>query len=665
MAEARIRITATDETRQAFDSVRSSLDKVKQSADGFRTALGRGGLLGAAAGLSAVLVTQTRSVINLADSLDDLSQRSGVAVEALSKLRVAPELADVSIEQLTTGLKEFNQSLVEASDQSSRAAQVFRALGVDISGNTEQSLSNTAAAFARLEDGALKSTLATQLFGRQGLAFIPLLNTGSEGLAKAAAQAEKLGVVISSDFARQAGEFNDNLARLKTSVTGLGLAIANPLLPKVNSLAEALLKLREGGAGAQKVLDDTTAASARLIARLTAFRGGGPAFEALANIAGGLTRSAPAGNVATGVIGRPAAPPPNTAELTCVASGGRWDGTRCNTPAPARVAGGGGGRAASTALDVQTRALLANLPPDDDTGVDVVGRIRGVQERAAEQAAQIEGLVSDTLIRRTLQLQQNVDLLNQALRDGKVSPTEFAQAMQRLVDPTDQAGEAARRLAGDVDSLFGQTAIARARELQTLIDEINRQATAGTRNRAEADQVIEGLVGGAAAQTQRTNDLARDLGLTFTSAFEGAIAGGRGLRDILKSLESDLLRLGTRQLVTKPFLDFLGAATSGAGASAGGGISGIFSTILGSIGFGGARAMGGPVMAGMGYLVGERGPELFMPRQSGSIVPNNAMGGGTIVFNVATPDVNSFRASQGQLYTQASQALARANRRNG
>lgn len=48
------------------------------------------------------------------------------------------------------------------------------------------------------------------------------------------------------------------------------------------------------------------------------------------------------------------------------------------------------------------------------------------------------------------------------------------------------------------------------------------------------------------------------------------------------------------------------------------------------------RAAGGPVSAGTPYLVGERGPELFMPRTSGSIYPNDAMGmgGANIVVNV-------------------------------
>jgi len=45
------------------------------------------------------------------------------------------------------------------------------------------------------------------------------------------------------------------------------------------------------------------------------------------------------------------------------------------------------------------------------------------------------------------------------------------------------------------------------------------------------------------------------------------------------------------------------------------------------------RADGGPVSAGNSFLVGERGPELFIPRKSGMIIPNNKMGGNTVVVN--------------------------------
>jgi hypothetical protein len=62
-------------------------------------------------------------------------------------------------------------------------------------------------------------------------------------------------------------------------------------------------------------------------------------------------------------------------------------------------------------------------------------------------------------------------------------------------------------------------------------------------------------------------------------------------------------------------------------ASAGKAIGG---AIGGALGFGGGRAMGGPVSARTAYVVGERGPELFVPGSSGSIIPNG-MGGGTII----------------------------------
>ena len=58
-------------------------------------------------------------------------------------------------------------------------------------------------------------------------------------------------------------------------------------------------------------------------------------------------------------------------------------------------------------------------------------------------------------------------------------------------------------------------------------------------------------------------------------------------------------------------------------------IGGAFDTV-----FGGGKAMGGPVNAGTSYVVGERGPELFMPNQSGTIIPNNKLSGAGTIINL-------------------------------
>ena len=66
----------------------------------------------------------------------------------------------------------------------------------------------------------------------------------------------------------------------------------------------------------------------------------------------------------------------------------------------------------------------------------------------------------------------------------------------------------------------------------------------------------------------------------------------------------------------------------------------------GAIGYRGARAMGGNVGTGGAYLVGERGPELFVPNSAGTIVSNESMGGRmgetTVNFNINAVDAAGF-----------------------
>jgi hypothetical protein len=90
--------------------------------------------------------------------------------------------------------------------------------------------------------------------------------------------------------------------------------------------------------------------------------------------------------------------------------------------------------------------------------------------------------------------------------------------------------------------------------------------------------------------------------------------------------------------------------------------------VIGSFGYGGPRAMGGPVAADTAYLVGERGPELFVPDVSGSIVPNGgspsstgAVAGGGITLNVYA----GMGTDGGDVGRQIVDALRQYERRNG
>lgn len=85
-----------------------------------------------------------------------------------------------------------------------------------------------------------------------------------------------------------------------------------------------------------------------------------------------------------------------------------------------------------------------------------------------------------------------------------------------------------------------------------------------------------------------------------------------------------------------------------------------------AFGGGEARAFGGMVAANRPYLVGERGPELFVPRQSGTIQTAGA-GGGSVIVNmtVNATDAGSFRRNEAAIQAALLRAADRANRRNG
>lgn len=107
---------------------------------------------------------------------------------------------------------------------------------------------------------------------------------------------------------------------------------------------------------------------------------------------------------------------------------------------------------------------------------------------------------------------------------------------------------------------------------------------------------------------EKQNRLGMEAGNVIAMGFEDAILAGAKLSDVLKQIGRDLIRLVFQNVVTAPLASSIGGAINSA--------------------FGGFRAMGGPVSGGTPYIVGERGPELFVPNGSGSIVSNSNMGKG-------------------------------------
>jgi phage-related minor tail protein len=163
---------------------------------------------------------------------------------------------------------------------------------------------------------------------------------------------------------------------------------------------------------------------------------------------------------------------------------------------------------------------------------------------------------------------------------------------------------------------------------------------------ADAESALAAFAEGPARDSADAVARAFDqAGARIGSALGKAAAGGKlSFRGLVQSLAADLSRLALQSLFGR-----------------GGGLGAALGGVVSRLPFFGARAAGGTVTPGGAFLVGERGPELFMPGQAGSIGPP----GGSMTINLhfnGPADAESFRQSQGQIAAAIARAAAYGRR---
>lgn len=186
-------------------------------------------------------------------------------------------------------------------------------------------------------------------------------------------------------------------------------------------------------------------------------------------------------------------------------------------------------------------------------------------------------------------------------------------------------------------------------------------------DRVVGHSYVPDMVDGIAGEFGRLPDVMVNPALDATKQV-GASFADMGKRvadsftDLLFSGEMSMSKLGEmsrnlgKELFQNPFMDWAKGGVSSAISSlfsggGGGGLGGLF---------GGFRAGGGDVAAGMSYVVGEHGPEVFSPNVGGSITANGAGGGVTVNQYISTPDAGSFRRSERQVMGAAKRSLSGA-----
>ena len=134
----------------------------------------------------------------------------------------------------------------------------------------------------------------------------------------------------------------------------------------------------------------------------------------------------------------------------------------------------------------------------------------------------------------------------------------------------------------------------------------------------------------AAMKAQR---IFQTLSQSLEDALYGFFTTGKfGWKQFADDIIKEMIRIETKQLA----MNILTGGTGKVGKSGSG--------LLGLGGLFGFLANGGPANANKPYIVGERGPELFVPNSSGTVVPNGGFGGGgNVTYNINAVDAMSFK----------------------
>lgn len=617
------------------------LDKRARTMEARAKKLGTAlGVALAAAGAAAAV--GIKNAIDAADQLNDMSDKLGIGVDKLSAWGYAAGQAGTDIATLETGLTKLNKAIADGMDAGSAQAKVFDSLGISIDAASDATslLPQIADRFAGIESTATKTKLAMELFGKSGAELIPFLEQGAGGLAELEARAAELGIVLDTNTAKAAGEFNDRLDDMKAVTNGLWNQLAGALLPALNKTAEAMTNGATSGGGLAKIVgfigDQAEATTkdlaffietARELSALVeaAFKPRGGVYlerynqiQARKQMAAGKARSddlATQGvDAAFDLIAQPLPKKFDTTALDKYLAG---TASRAGTAAKAV-------RSVNTAL----REHAELIPEIDRKALEHEQAVMDWRDRLEDLQASLAGPVAEAMLEHDRALQQ----IQSAYAAGQMSVEDFTTWQQALAD----------QLAATTGAMGDQLEL--------------------------SDQL---------AEQQRQWDFVQDAS---TDALADILSGSKSARDAVDDLASSITRM-LAQWASNKIMESLFGMFGGSPASQGESVIGAFEGLF-QFAKGGAFdkgrvipfANGGivsapsffPMASGTG-LMGEAGPEAIMPlaRGAGGKLGVRMHGGGATVNQTFMVQGSPDKRTREQMARTSGREAARAMSRTG
>ena len=551
----------------------------------------------AAAGLG-VLVKQS---IDAADALGKMQKKTGVSTESLSVLKHAAELSGASMEQVVTALSRLAKNAFEAASGNKEAQESFRQLGVEVT-DAEGRLRSTEAIFldvveavGKIENPTARAALAQKTLGKSAAELLPLLQSLAKGGFEATRkEAEALGLVISGKTAQAAEQFNDNLQRLGMAGRGVANIIAAEAAPALANFTDALVDWVKQSRAVPQIAEGI----------IIIFKGiAGAAFAVL----GGLE--------ALGFAIRQLAAA--ALLLKDLDFKGAFQALKEGLTGVEGILAKTGERIMTLWRDQVPAAIKQSKPPMDFL-IEQTEKLEDVWKRL--------GALAEAQLAAAL---RNVEINDKIAQEILKTAQARIDGLQTVIDLERQAQIERLKLEGKTDEAIVLETQARVAEVeaalrqQGLTEEEIARATAAVWQETN-DQI--------AANTQkRTEEMAQQ----FSDFFDKILFSGRTFGSIIKDIFEEMKRFFIKQLLVM-LARWLLTITK---------MREIFDKILGNLKIDidlktpptfpapnfDFRQHGGPVLPRRAFVVGEAGPELFIPSLAGRVEPIAAGKGQTVI----------------------------------
>jgi lambda family phage tail tape measure protein len=587
----------------------TGIEKAKKGADSLKSQLTS--LSTAAIAGSVAIGAMVKQSINYMDKFDDFSQITGIAIESLSALTYAATVTGISQETLEGGLVRLTKGMSEAQQGTGEALKAFEALGISTAdlGSADGVLMQIADRFGNMQDSAEKTALAIAIFGRSGAKLIPFLNEGRTGIERLKKEADELNVVISTEASKAAAEFNDNLTRLAAASQGWGVTLAEKVLPALNAIVESLVD-------ANKIIT-----SPAVQAFFT-----GSVFETT-----NIEKAQQNVYLLTGYV--------EALQDKLSKEDGSWfDRYFASQSLAANL----------QKLDEAT-ILLDKLkakvkPTEEKPEKPPAPKMVGGKSEADKEAEKMQRMVENVRkLSDEFNRSQQFNLEMQKSQDAMLGLTRDEQTVQSAINnvlkSTSQQLEKIVKLRFDAVNAGASADVlaqfdAESKAIQELGEGWSLLAKIQAEESVAAQRTFSYGWNTAFAQyaedAQNNATIARDMFSAVTGSMSSAIdqfveSGKFSFKDFTGSVIKNLIKIQLQAQATALFNKGLNLVMGAVSMYSGGGFG--TGNQFGNMDIGGFLAEGGSASAGEAYVVGERGAELFVPDRSGTVIPNNQLGG--------------------------------------